>query len=61
MPQGGCASGAPRRVEQGVKMRGADKTSRNPVKIIATDQPARKPDWIRVRMPASPRIEEIKR
>lgn len=44
----------------GEKLRGAEKVARNPVKIIATDQPQRKPNWIRVRMPATPRINEIK-
>ncbi|RMF15683.1 MAG: lipoyl synthase [Gammaproteobacteria bacterium] len=49
-----------RRVERGVKLRGHDKVARNPVKVIATDSMPRKPEWIRVRMPASPRVAEIK-
>lgn len=49
------------RVEQGVKMRGADKVSRIPVKVIATDKMPRKPDWIRVRVPATPKIDDIKK
>jgi lipoic acid synthetase len=48
------------RAEQGVKLRGADKTSRIPVKVIPTEKMPRKPDWIRVRMPASPEISRIK-
>ncbi len=48
------------RVEQGVKLRGAEKVSRNPVKVIATDRMPRKPDWIRVRLSSSPKVEEIK-
>ncbi len=52
--------GKPKRVEQGVKLRGYDKVSRNPVKIIATDTMPRKPDWIRVRLSSSPAVEEIK-
>ncbi len=51
---------ARKKAVQGEKLRGAEKVSRNPVKIIASDQPVRKPDWIRVRMPATPRINEIK-
>jgi len=51
---------AVKRVEQGVKLRGYDKVSRNPVKIIATDSVQRKPDWIRVRLSSSPAVEEIK-
>lgn len=42
-------------------MRGADKVARIPVKVIPTDKMPRKPDWIRVRIPATPRIDEIKR
>lgn len=46
---------------QGEKLRGADKTSRIPVKIIPTEKMPRKPDWIRVRVPASPEIDRIKK
>ncbi|GAA3922604.1 lipoyl synthase [Litoribacillus peritrichatus] len=49
-----------KRAVQGEKLRGADKTSRIPVKIIPTDKMPRKPDWIRVRVPASPEISRIK-
>lgn len=48
------------KVVQGEKLRGADKTSRIPVKVIPTDKMPRKPDWIRVRVPASPEISKIK-
>src|SRR5690606_9711040 len=48
------------RLEQGVKLRGAEKVARNPVKVIATDRMPRKPDWIRVRLSNSPKVEEIK-
>ncbi len=50
-----------RKAEQGVKKRGAEKVARIPVKVIATDKMPRKPDWIRVRVPASPKIDEIKK
>src|SRR5690606_40964574 len=49
------------RLEQGVKLRGAEKVARNPVKVIATDRMPRKPDWIRVRLSNSPKVDEIKR
>lgn len=49
-----------RRVVQGEKLRGADKTDRIPVKVVPTEVMPRKPDWIRVRIPATPRISEIK-
>ncbi len=43
------------------KQRGADKLSRIPVKIEATVNPLRKPDWIRVRIPASPAVNDLKK
>ena len=45
---------------RGVKEKGASKTSRIPIKVVATE-PLRKPDWIRVRAASSPRFQEIKR
>ena len=44
----------------GVKHKGGAKTSRIPIKVI-TAEPLRKPAWIRVRAPSSPRFHEIKR
>ena len=44
----------------GVKHKGDAKTSRIPIKVVAVE-PLRKPDWIRVRAPSSPRFYEIKR
>jgi lipoic acid synthetase len=46
--------------KQGVKKRGADKVARIPIKVIPTETMPRKPDWIRVRIPASPKIAEVK-
>lgn len=42
------------------KQRGADKLSRIPVKIEPTVEALRKPDWIRIRIPASPAVSELK-
>jgi lipoic acid synthetase len=42
------------------KQRGAEKLSRIPIKIEPTDSPLRKPDWIRVRIPASPAVSDLK-
>jgi lipoic acid synthetase len=50
-----------KKVVQGEKLRGAEKVARIPIKVIPTDKMPRKPDWIRVRVPATPRIDEIKR
>jgi len=49
------------KVEQGVKLRGAEKVARIPVKVIPTEKAPRKPDWIRVRIPANPKIDRIKK
>lgn len=48
-------------VKTGEKLRGAEKVTRIPVKVIPTETMPRKPDWIRVRVPATPRIDEVKR
>lgn len=45
---------------QGEKKRGADKVARIPIKVIPTETMPRKPDWIRVRIPATPKINEVK-
>ena len=47
--------------EPGVKEKGAAKTARNPIKIVAR-APLAKPDWIRVRVAgAGSRFHEVKR
>ena len=44
------------------EMRGRDKTSRIPVKVIPTEGPLpRKPPWIRVRAPSGPAVARVKR
>ncbi|MBK8739086.1 MAG: lipoyl synthase [Betaproteobacteria bacterium] len=43
----------------GKKLRGDDKTSRIPIKIVPAER-LRKPDWIRVKAGGSPRFFEIK-
>lgn len=45
---------------EGEKLRGADKVRRIPVKVIPTTELPSKPDWIRVKIPASPKINHIK-
>lgn len=45
---------------EGEKLRGAQKVARIPVKVIPTVDLLKKPDWIRVKIPASPRINSIK-
>lgn len=46
---------------EGEKLRGADKLRRIPVKVVPTTELPEKPPWLRVRIPASPRIAELRR
>ncbi|MEN5033263.1 lipoyl synthase [Pseudomonas sp. TWI929] len=50
----------PQPVQAGVKLRGADKVARIPVKILPTEQVPRKPDWIRVEIPTTPEVARVK-
>ena len=56
--------GASPSVAAGVKEKGSEKVARLVGKYavkVATSAPLRKPDWIRVRAPSSPRFHEVKR
>ena len=48
------------RLEPGRKMSAAEKMARIPVKIEPTTAPLRKPDWIRVKWPATPAVARMK-
>jgi lipoic acid synthetase len=48
------------KAEQGVKLRGAEKVARIPIKVIPTEKMPRKPDWLRIKVPASPEVARIK-
>ncbi|MBX2859004.1 MAG: lipoyl synthase [Cellvibrionaceae bacterium] len=50
-----------RRLKQGEKLRDGDKLERIPVKVIASDTTLRKPDWIRIKVSASPEVDRIKK
>jgi lipoic acid synthetase len=41
--------------------RGAEKLARIPIKIEPTTDALRKPDWIRIRLPASPAVSDLKK
>lgn len=43
------------------KQRGADKLSRIPIKIEAQETLLRKPDWIRIKIPSSPAVNDLKK
>src|SRR5205085_11303970 len=42
------------------KQRGAEKLARIPVKIEPTLTPLRKPDWIKIRIPTTPAVANLK-
>lgn len=46
---------------EGEKLRGAEKLRRIPVKVVPTTELPEKPPWLRVRIPVSPRIAELRR
>jgi lipoic acid synthetase len=47
-------------LQKGEKLRSADKVERIPVKVIPTNMIQRKPEWMRIRLTASPKVQEIK-
>jgi lipoic acid synthetase len=47
------------RVVAGEKLRGAEKVARIPVKVEPTVKAPRKPDWIRVRIPAGNKVQAL--
>ena len=48
------------RVEQGVKLKGADKVARIPIKVVPSKTVQRKPPWIRARAPVGNRVGQLK-
>ncbi|WP_434777569.1 lipoyl synthase [Neisseria sp. Ec49-e6-T10] len=49
-------------VKAGIKLKGADKTARIPIKIvpIKAEEKLKKPEWIRAKLPSGQRFQEIK-
>ncbi len=49
-------------IKTGVKLKGADKTARIPIKIIpvSAEQKLKKPEWIKTKLPTGQRFQEIK-
>ena len=50
----------PAPVIQGVKLRAAEKMARIPIKIEATTEPLRKPQWIRAKLGVSAEVQRVK-
>lgn len=49
------------RYDPNKKALGADKLSKIPIKIEPTEKPLRKPDWIRIKLPADNKVAELKK
>jgi lipoic acid synthetase len=47
-------------VVQGVKLKGADKVARIPIKVVPSKSVQRKPPWIRARAPTGNRVRQLK-
>ena len=47
-------------VVQGVKLKGADKVARIPIKVVPSTSMKRKPAWIRAKAPTGNRVKELK-
>jgi lipoic acid synthetase len=47
-------------VVQGVKLKGADKLARIPIKVVPSKSVQRKPSWIRARAPTGDRVRQLK-
>lgn len=47
-------------VVQGVKLKGADKLARIPIKVVRSKSVQRKPSWIRARAPTGDRVRRLK-
>jgi len=46
--------------QTGIKLKGADKTARIPIKIVPLEHKLKKPEWIRAKLPSGERFNEIK-
>jgi lipoic acid synthetase len=48
------------KVKQGVKLKGADKVARIPIKVVPSTSVQRKPAWIRARAPSGDLVQRLK-
>ncbi len=49
-----------KKAEQGVKLRGAEKVARIPIKVVPSTKIKRKPSWIRAKAPTTPEVKRLK-
>lgn len=50
-----------KKAQQGVKLRGADKVARIPVKVVPSTKVKRKPSWIRAKAPTTSEVKRLKK
>jgi len=50
-----------KKAEQGVKLRGAEKVARIPIKVVPSTEVKRKPAWIRAKAPTTPEVKRLKK
>ena len=50
-----------KKAEQGVKLRGAEKVARIPIKVVPSTEVKRKPSWIRAKAPTTPEVKRLKK
>lgn len=48
------------KLQQGIKLKGADKVSRIPIKVVPSTKLPRKPSWIRAKAPTSDLVKQLK-
>jgi lipoic acid synthetase len=48
------------KVQRGVKLKGADKVARIPIKVVPSQSVPRKPQWIRAKAPTSDMVKQLK-
>lgn len=53
-------SESPKKAVQGVKLRGADKVARIPIKVVPSTEIKRKPSWIRAKAPTTKEVKRLK-
>ncbi|MDQ5921748.1 MAG: lipoyl synthase, partial [Pseudomonadota bacterium] len=46
---------------QGIKHRDESKTARIPIKLVQLDEPLKKPEWIKVKIPSNGKFNEVKK
>ena len=50
-----------KKAQQGVKLRGADKVARIPIKVVPSTKVKRKPSWIRAKAPTTSEVKRLKK